>query len=202
MDETCHQYRVKRGPLSASRLLTIDPLFIGMEGPLANTRFTKDDIEGFRYGARYYYFFVIPMGRTYTIEIKSSQGKVISLRMHTFFSIGNKKTQNLFIQIYKKIHEAYFKDMAIHYVRLLNEGLNFNLAGALLTREGVVIKKDRPVIPWIRIGLTSNYSSCSICDLSDPDHYRSFDYWFDWNASLLFSVVDYKIRSTTYELLK
>ena len=92
--------------------------------------------------------------------------------------------------------------MAIHYVQLLNGGLNYDLAGALLTNEGIIIKKESQLIPWIRIGLMSYYRSCSIYDLSDPQHYRSFDYWHDWNASLLRAVVDYKIRSTTYELLK
>jgi hypothetical protein len=192
---------IKRGPLSASRLLTIDPLYIELEESLANIRFTKEDIEGFRYGVRHYHFYIIPVGRTYNIEIRDSQGKIMLIRMHTFFGINNKKIEKLFIDIYNKIHESFFNDMAFHYAQLLNGGLNYNLAGALLTHEGVILKKDGSLIPWLRIGLSSQYRSCSIYDVSDPLHYRSFDYWQDWNASLLHSIVDYKMKSITYELL-
>jgi hypothetical protein len=165
-------------------------------------RFTKEDVEGFRYGVKYFHCYIIPISRTYNMEVKSSQGKVMLIRMHTFWGIGNKKIEKLFIQIYNQIHEAYFNDMAIHYVQLLNGGLTYELAGAMLTNEGVILKKERQLIPWIRIGIMSYYRSCSIYDHSDAHHFRSFDYWHDWNASLLHAVVTFKLRSTTYELLK
>ena len=196
------QHLIKRGPLSASRLLTIHPLYIELEEPLANIRYTKDDIEGFRYGVRYYHFYIIPISRTYNIELRNSQGKIMLVRMHTFFGINKKKIEKSFIDIYNQINEAFFNDMAVHYAQLLNSGLTYNLAGALLTNEGVILKKDNKLIPWLRIGLSSYYRSCSIYDISDPQHYRSFDYWQDWNASLLHSVVDYKMKNITYELLK
>jgi hypothetical protein len=202
MTQTKHQFLVKRGPLAVSRLLTIGPHYLELEGPLANTRFTKENIEGFRYGTRYLHYLIIPFTRTYNIEVKSSQGKTLSIRMHSFFGIGDKKMEKLFLQIHKHIQETYFTEMAVHYVRLLNSGLNYELAGALLTSDGIYIKKDKPLIPWIRIGLMSYHRSCSIYDLSDPELFRSFDYWHDWNASLLRAVVDYKLHSTTYELLK
>jgi hypothetical protein len=195
------KFLIKRGPLSASRLLTIDPLYIELEESFANIRFTKEDIEGFRYGVRYYHFYIIPFGRTYNIEIRDGQGKIMLIRMHTFFGINDKKIEKLFIDIYNKIHDAFFNDMAFHYAQLLNGGLNYNLAGALLTHEGVVLKKNGGLIPWLRIGLSSHHRSCSIYDISNPQLYRSFDYWQDWNASLLHSIVDYKMKNITYELL-
>src|SRR5664279_2043061 len=165
------QHLIKRGPLSASRLLTIHPLYIELEEPLANIRYTKDDIEGFRYGVRYYHFYIIPISRTYNIELRNSQGKIMLVRMHTFFGINKKKIEKSFIDIYNQINEAFFNDMAVHYAQLLNSGLTYNLAGALLTNEGVILKKDNKLIPWLRIGLSSYYRSCSIYDISDPQHY-------------------------------
>ena len=50
MSEGKQSYHVKRTPFGAPRLLTIAPLYLEMEGPLANTRFTKEDIEGLRFG--------------------------------------------------------------------------------------------------------------------------------------------------------
>ena len=202
MEQKSFQYQVKRWPLSTSRQLTIDPLYIELEGPLTNMRFTKEDIEGFRYGVRYFHYYVIPVGRNYNIEIKNSLGKVLLVRMHSVFGIGNKRIEKLFVQIHKQIHEAYFMDMAIHYLRLLKSGLTYELAGTMLTHEGVIIKKDSQLIPWIRVGLMSYYRSCSIYDLTDPKRFRSFDYWQDWNASLLHTIVEYKLQSTTYEMLK
>ena len=202
MSESIHPLQVKKWPLSVTRALTINPDYLEFEGPLANIRFTKDNIEGLRYGTRYLHYLVIPLTRTFNIEIKSSQGKVLSIRMHSFFGIGDKKMEKLFIQIHQQIQEAYFTEMAVHYVRLLTSGLSYELAGALLTSDGVYIKKDKPIIPWIRLGLMSYFRSCTIYDLSDPELFRSFDYWHDWNASMLRAVVDYKLQSTTYELLK
>ena len=180
---------------SAPRLLTVAPLYLEMEGPLASTRFTKEDIEGLRFGVTLIRYYLLPISKTYNIEIKNSQGKIILIRMHSLFSVGYRKNRNLFIQIHKQIQQFYFNDMAIHYVRLLNGGLTFELAGAFLTEEGVLIKKDKPLIPWSRTGLATRFHSCSVYDKEDLRHFRSFDYWHDWNASLLRSVVDYKIRA-------
>jgi hypothetical protein len=199
---TRNQFSIKRGPFSASRVLTIDPEYLELKGPLANLRFTKDNIEGFRYGVRTFQYLIIPISRTYNIEITNSERKIMVIRMHSFFGFGKKKIENLFIQIYNQIQEAYFNDMAVHYVQLLDSGLGYDLAGAILTSEGIHIRKDKPLIPWIRIGLMSYYRSCSIYDLADPQHFRSFDYWHDWNASLLYAVVDFKLKSTTYDYLK
>jgi hypothetical protein len=174
-------------------MVTVAPLYLEMEGPLANLRFTKEDIEGLRFGVTLFRYFFIPISKSYNIEIKSSQGKVITIRMHTLFGIGNHKIRSLFIGIHKQIQQTYFNDMAIHYVRLLKGGLTFELAGAFLTSEGVLIKKDKNLIPWLRTGLATRFHSCSIYDKADLRHFRSFDYWHDWNASLLRSVVDYKI---------
>jgi hypothetical protein len=195
MTETVHEFRVKRTPFSASRTLTIGPLYLELEGPLSETRFTKEVIEGFRFGITRLTYRFIPVSRTYNIEIKNSEGKIILIRMHSFFEIGYKKVERLFIQIHKQIQEAYFNDMAIHHVRLLNGGLTYELAGAFLTNEGVLLRKEKQIIPWIRIGLASYYHSCSVYDLADPQHFRSFDYWYEWNASLLRTVIDYKIRN-------
>jgi hypothetical protein len=195
MSEGKQSFHVKRTPFGAPRLLTIAPLYLEMEGPLANTRFTKEDIEGLRYGVTLIRYYLIPISKTYNIEIKNSQGKIIPIRMHSLFGVGSQKNRNLFIQIHKQIQQSYFNDMAIHYVRLLNGGLTFELAGAFLTEEGVLIKKDKPLIPWSRTGLATRFHSCSVYDMTDLRHFRSFDYWHDWNASLLRSVVDYKIRA-------
>jgi hypothetical protein len=188
-------FHIKRSPLSASRLLTIAPLQLEMEGPLGNTLFTKEDIEGLRFGVTLIRYYLIPISKTNNIEIKNSEGKIIPIRMHSLFGVGNRKNRNLFINIHKQIQQSYFNDMAIHYVRLLNGGLTFELAGAFLTSEGLLIKKDKPLIPWLRAGLATRFHSCSIYDTADLRHFRSFDYWHDWNASLLRSVVDYKIHA-------
>jgi len=195
MSEGIQSFHVKRTLFGAPRLLTVAPLYLEMEGPLVNTRFTKEDIEGLRFGVKLIRYYLIPISKTYNIEIKSSQGKIILIRMHSFFEVGSRNNRKLFIQIHKQIQQYYFNDMAIHYVRLLNGGLTFELAGAFLTEEGVLIKKDKPLIPWSRTGLATRFHSCSVYDMADLRHFRSFDYWHDWNASLLRSVVDYKIRA-------
>lgn len=147
MSEGIQSFHVKRTLFGAPRLLTVAPLYLEMEGPSAKTRFTKEDIVGLRFGVTPIRYYLIPISKTYNIEIKSSQGKIILIHMHSFFGVGSRNSRNLFIQIHKQIQQYYFNDMAIHYVRLLNGGLTFELAGALLTEEGVLIKKDKPLIP-------------------------------------------------------
>jgi hypothetical protein len=195
MSEGIQSFHVKRSLFGTTRQLTVAPLYLEMEGSQANTRFTKEDIEGLRFGVTAFRYYLIPISKTYNIEIKNSQGKIILIRMHSLFGVGNQKNRTLFIQIHKQIQQSYFNDMAIHYVRLLNGGLTFELAGAFLTEEGVLIRKDKPLIPWSRTGLATRFHSCSVYDTAELSHFRSFDYWHDWNASLLRSVVDYKIRA-------
>src|SRR5579862_1731939 len=170
MSEGIHSFFVKRTLFGAPRQLIIAPLYLEMEGPLTSTLFTKDDIEGLRFGVTDFRYYLIPISKTYNIEIKSSQGKIILIRMHSLFGIGTQKNRNLFIQIHKQIQQSYFNDMAIHYVRLLNGGLTFELAGAFLTEEGVLIRKDKPLIPWSRTGLATRFHSCSLYDTADLRH--------------------------------
>jgi hypothetical protein len=202
-DQPATVFQVKRSPLGTRRDLTIDPLYLEFEGPLANTRFTKEDIEAFRFGVSGFRYSFFTLNKSYNIEVKNSQGKIMLIRMHSIFGIGSKKIQRLFIKIHNQIQRSYFNDMAIHYVRLLKSGLTYELAGVMLTNEGILLRKDNAVVPWFRIGLKNYFQSCSIYDLGNPQHVRSFDYWHDWNASLLRAVVDYKIRSNdTFEIQK
>jgi hypothetical protein len=189
------RFHFKRTPLSTRRTLTIDPLFIELEGPLANKRFVKEDIEAFRFGSAGFRFYFFAVSRTYNIEVKCSQNKIMLIRMHSFFGLGKKKIQNLFSRIHGQIQNAYFNEIAIHYVRLLDGGLTYELGGVFLTDEGILLKKEKQLIPWIRIGLKSYFESFSIYDITDPFHYRSFDYWHDWNASLLHAVIYYKTHN-------
>jgi len=198
MPGTVHTHIIKRSPLATSRLLTIDPLYLDLEGPLANTRFTKEDIEACRFGISQLRYYFIPYSRTYNLEIKNGQGKILKIRMHSFFSIGNKKLLKQFTQIQDQVIKTYFQDMANHYAQLIHGDLSYELCGVLLTHEGVWIRKDKPMIPWLRLGLHSYFNSCSIYDLTDPHHYRSFDYWHDWNATLLRAVINYKLQSKRY----
>lgn len=194
MSEIIGLHQIKRTPWSAARQLTIDPLYLECGGPLTNTRFTKEDIECFRFGSTVLQYYFFKISRTYNLEIKNSQGKVMLIRMHTFFGIGNKRIEALFGRIYDQIYMAYFNDMALHYVRLLNTGLTYELAGTFISEEGILLKNENQLIPWARVGLASYYYSCSVYDQRDPKHSRSFDYWHDWNASLLRAVVDYMTR--------
>lgn len=192
------EHWIKRGPLSTKRQLIIDPLFIELGGPLANTCFSKEDIEAFRFGISTFHLFAIPVSRTYQIEIKNSAGKILLIRMHCFFWLGIRHTQNQFMHIHNQIHDAYFNDMAIHYIKLLRNGMSFELAGLFLTEEGIQLKKGKSVVPWNQLGLHSYFHSCMLYNLADPACYRSFDYWHDWNAPLLRTVVDYTIRNHPY----
>jgi hypothetical protein len=194
MASTPTTYQIKKWPLTTSRFLVIDPLYMELEGPLTNQRFTKEDIEGFRFGITRFYLRLIPISKTYNIEIKNSQGKIMRIRMHSFFWIGDKRLRSQYIQVYKSVYKSYFEDMAIHYARLLIGGMTYELGGVFLTKEGVLIKKDKPLVPWMRIGLQSYFNSCSIYDLANPSQYRSFDYWHDWNATLLRAIVNFKLQ--------
>ena len=202
MTETIHQFYIKRGLLRSTRLLTIDPLYIEMEGSISSISFPKEDIEGFRYSVSFLSFYFFRVSKTYTIELRNSKGKIMVIRMHSFFGIQKKQVEQLFIEIYNKIYDVYFNDMVAHYLQLLNSGLTYSLAGAMISNEGLVIKKDGHLIPWIRLGLTSYYQSCSLYDLSNASCFRSFDYCHDWNATVLRSIVEYKLQHATYELLK
>ena len=187
-------FSVRSTLFDRDRLLTIDPGYLSFDdkdlvsaGP---TSITKANIESFRFGIdwiRGYYFII---GRSYRIEVRDHEGCVIRIRLRSLYGVRAKKLGEKYKKIYKALHDAYFNDLGVHYVKLAGGGLAFTLAGVIIDPEGIIDPRMGK-LSWSSIGLKAYNTYFAIYDRVDPNKYRAFDYGIEWNAVLLYLVLDY-----------
>jgi hypothetical protein len=184
-------------------LLTIHPDFISFDddalNPQAPATFSKTDIESIRYAIDSIRGRVFRIGRTYRIELRSSAGKIIRIRLRSIYGIRKKNLGKKYGDILRSLHQAYFNEMAAHYIRLLRNEISFTLAGLILTPDGVDDAK-LGTLPWLFVGMKSYFTYFAIYDMRDAGKYRSFDYGMDWNAAVLRAVVDFTLRKRVEQM--
>ena len=179
------------------RLLTIHPDYLAFDNKdLASaepTSIEKANIESFRFGVDWVRgrFFII--GRTYRIEVRDHEGNTIKIRLRSIYGVRKKKLGAKYRQINRALHNAYFNDLGLHYIRLVNDGLPFTLAGIILTPEGIVDPKIG-TLSWGSIGLKAYSTYFAIYDKAEPQKYHAFDYGIEWNAVLLYSVLTFILQ--------
>lgn len=184
-------------------LLTIHTDFISFDNDALNpqtpTTFSKTDIESIRYAIDSVHGWIFRIGRTYRIELRSSTGKIIRIRLRSFYGIRRKSLGKKYGDILRAMHQTYFNEMAAHYVRLLGNELSFTLAGLLLSPDGVDDAKLGK-LPWSFVGMKSYFTYFAIYDMRDAGKYRSFDYGVDWNTAVLHAVVDFTLRKRVEQM--
>jgi len=190
-------FLIRSSLFDRQRMLTIHPDYLALEDNDLNssgaTRIEKEHIEGFRFGIDWYRGRYIMIGRTYRIEVRDHQGRILGIRLHSIYGIHQKRLGNKFRQIYQALHKAYFNDLGLHYIRLVNDGLSFSLGGVTLTNVGIEDPKIG-ALPWNSIGLKPYHSYFALYDKAEPAKYHAFDYGFDWNAGLLYAVLNYILK--------
>jgi hypothetical protein len=157
------------------------------------TSIEKSNIESFRFGIDWIRGLYFIIGRTYRIEVNDHEGNTIKIRLRSIYGIRRKKLGAKYKKIYDALHNAYFNDLGLHYVRLVHDSLPFTLAGVILTPEGVVDAKIG-ILSWNSIGLKAYATYFVIYDKSEPKNYHAFDYGIEWNAVLLYSVLIFILK--------
>ena len=190
-------FLIKSTLFDRDRLLTVHPDYLAFDdndlisaGP---TTIEKSDIESFRFGIDRIAGLYFVIGRTYRIEVRDHEGNTVKIRLRSIYGVRKKKLGTKYKKIYDALHSTYFNDLGLHYVRLVNDSLPFKLAGVTLTPEAIVDPKVG-TLSWNSIGLKAYTTYFAIYDKSHPKNYHAFDYGIEWNAVLLYSVLDFILR--------
>lgn len=191
-------FLIKSTILDRERLLTVHPDYLSFDDKdlksAQPTCLEKANIESFRFGVDWISGLYFIIGRTYRIEVRDHEGTCIKIQLRSIYGIRIKKLAKKYNQIYNALHSAYFNDLGLHYIRLVNDGLPFQLAGVTLTPHGLEDPKIG-ALSWNSIGLKAYTTYCAIFDKSEPTRYHAFDYGIEWNGVLLYSVLEYILKS-------
>jgi hypothetical protein len=191
------KFPIKSTILARRRLLTVHPDCLSFDDKdlisAKPTCLEKANIESFRFGVDWISGFYFTIGRTYRIEVRDHEGATVKILLRSIYGVRKKKLADKYRQIYNALHNAYFNDLGLHYIRLVNDRLPFHLAGVMITADGIEDSKIG-ALPWNSIGLRAYTSYFAIFDKSDPSKYHAFDYGIEWNAVLLYSVLEYILR--------
>jgi len=198
-------FLIKSSLFDRDRMLTIHPDYLAFDdndlksaGP---TTIEKANIESFRFGIDWATGLYFTIGRTYRIEVRNHEGKVIRIRLRSIYGIRKKQLTEKYKTIYGALHDSYFNDLGLHYVKLVNDGLAFKLAGVTITPAGIEDPKIG-ALAWVSLGLRAYTTYFAIYDNSDPTKYHIFDYGIEWNAVLLYSVLAYILKQRHTEVPK
>lgn len=191
------KFLTRSTPFDRDRILTINADYLSFDdndlisaGP---TIIEKSNMESFRFGVDWIRGLYFIIGRKYRIEVRDHTGKVIKIKLRSVYGIRRKKLATKYKKIYDALHNAYFNDLGLHYVSLVNNSLSFTLAGVTLTPDGIEDPK-LGTLHWNSIGLRAYTTYFAIFDKSKPDNYHTFDYGIEWNGVLLYSVLTYILK--------
>jgi hypothetical protein len=190
-------FLIKSSLFDRDRLLTVNPDYLSFDDndliSASPSTIEKSNIESFRFGVDWIRGLYFIIGRTYRIEVRDHDSRVIKIRLRSLYGVRKEKLATKYKKIYAALHESYFNDLGLHYVKLVNDSLSFKLAGITITPTGI----DDPKIgtlTWNSIDLKAYTKYFAICDRSDTKKYHILDYGIEWNAVLLYSVLTYILK--------
>ncbi len=177
-----------------SRVLTLHPGYMEFDdndlAGTSSTRFIKEDIEELRYGVelmrgRFFY-----IGRTYCIDVRNAEGKIIGLRLKSIYGIRRKRLQEKYTAIVNALYQYYFWDITRHYVSLHNNHLSFEMAGVNVSPEGVLFDNKIGRVSWDFLGSRRYWTYYTLFSEMDPNQYKIFEFNDHWNAGILYGAIE------------
>ncbi|HEY6900334.1 MAG TPA: hypothetical protein VI233_06815 [Puia sp.] len=195
------KFTVQSTILDRSRLLVIDPEYIEFDDQnLASetpTRFLKAEIEGLRYGLRAIRGYSFRIGRIYGIDIRDVSGRVIKIRLKTLYGIRKKLLEEKYQAITDALFRYYFHDRIRYYLRQFQSGQPVELLGVHLNKRGILFDETVGWINWNFLGTKRYWHYYTLYSEAEPNHYKAFVFWEDWNAGVLIGLIETIVKSKT-----
>lgn len=182
---------IKPSVFERNRRLIINNDFIEVEDRTSVTgitRFEKDEIAEFRYGVKWISGYQFTIGRTYCVDIKSSSGQTINLRLRSLYRINNKKLAEKFSQIVNALYDLHFDKLSRSCLEKFEDGQSFKILGITFSPEGILLDKKRAMISWQEVGTRSYSTYYAVYSKQNPAEHKTFKYLEDWNTGILYSV--------------
>tara|TARA_R110000868_G_scaffold29106_5_gene108456 strand:+ start:1866 stop:2504 length:639 start_codon:yes stop_codon:yes gene_type:complete len=191
------------------RPLHLHPEFIKFEDKdLAKNSFTifkSSDIKEFRYGIRWYRYYVV-FGREYQFYIRSFNNEVLKIRFVTYFGRKKKEFNVLYENILNSLWDLYFRNQVDEFLNEFDKGESFQIGEVNINTEGVIIKvsgiikQEIKLILWHNVRTHSYASYFSIYSFENSKEInKGYLYKEDWNTYVLYSVVRTILRNKNIE---
>jgi len=186
-----HEFIVKPSLFASPKKLSIHPAFIEFN----NINFPKLEIAELRYGVKAINGYRFVIGRTYCIDIRNADGKIIKLRWSSLYSVRKKLLNQKYAAIVNALFENYFNEIITNFIQSFFDRASFILLGNTFTQEGIILSKTDEVIDWNDVGTRDFRNYFLIFSKSQSDKYSSFYYLADWNTIVLKTVTRYILES-------
>jgi hypothetical protein len=169
------------------------------------TTFPKDEIVEYRFGIRWIRF-ELTYGREYQLYIRNKKNETIKVSFKSYLGRKKKILHHQFNEILDALWDFYFADLINSFLMKHENGESFSIGGVDFTETAVTINVSglfslkKTVIRWENVR-TRNYQSyfCIYSNENPTDINRGYDYFEDWNTSVLYSVLRTILRDKGIE---
>jgi hypothetical protein len=186
------EFFIKSTFLDRNRKLILDDDYIEFDDQdliaASPTKIYISDIEAFRYGLKWIKGYQFVIGRIYCMDIKSTHGAIIKLRLKSLYGVNKKAIHQKFSTIIDKLYDKYFDSMSMAYLQQFEEGKKIELLGVAFETPGITFINKGVHIPWQEVGSKTYTTYYSLFSKSTPEVYMTFEFVSDWNAGILYSV--------------
>ena len=182
---------IKPSIFETEQVLIVDSEFI----QYGAANFSKFEIAAIRYGVAPIEGYKFRIGRIYSIDVRSLDGKILKIRLKSLYRIGRKRLGKKYKEIVEVIFVNYFSDICKEYLRLFKEGKEFEILGNKFTSSGLFLVRSNQFVPWTDLGSKTYYTYYSLFSKENPNLYRTFTYLLDWNTAVLYTVSTAIIKS-------
>ncbi|AXY78130.1 hypothetical protein D3H65_30865 [Paraflavitalea soli] len=182
---------IKSSVFDRDRELIVDNAFLSFDNKdriaVPPTTFLKEDITAFRYGVKWIKGYSFVIGRIYCVDIKSSSGEVIKIRLKSIYGVNRTRLHEKYAILINALYDTYFDGITGHYLQQFSESVDFQLLGIAFRQDGILLDKNR-LIKWEDLGTRSYSTYYTVFSKSDPNIYKAFEYLNDWNTGIIYSV--------------
>jgi hypothetical protein len=186
------RYELKAGLLDRTRTLTIEPSVIRYDEFDLKSRgyneMLKSEIADFKYIEEAIRWDFIAIGRKYTITIKNTAGKLMTIRFKNFFWLKN-HYDKFFTEIIGLLWEYYFKDVVDHYlIRFYDDQDEFHIGKLKIHQQGIDVTGTGLSFTWEELEFKAYRRFFVLSKRDKPEFHIWIDY-NEWHTEILYSLI-------------
>ena len=185
------EIKFKPAIFSKERRIILHPEFMEFYKSPEDTepvKFSKLEIDAFRFGIKWLRGYKLIFGRIYCVDIKSATGNIIKIRMTSVYKIRAKKLHEKYSSLINIILQYYASEMVAHYLKMFNYKQPFSILNVHFNQSGIVIN-DKQNIDWNNMDVRTHTRYIAVSTRNKSDIYKAFDYIEEWNTLILYNVL-------------
>ncbi len=159
--------------------------------------FDKRDVAEYRFGMKWIRGYAFTIGREYQIFIKDWMDRVIKISFKSIYGYRKNELHERYSKIIRALWDHHLTDIASAYYQQISKGETVHICGVEITNRDITIEsqnilnKKKIVIPWELLGTQEYHTYYALFSIENPAELNcTYNYLDDWNAGLLFSVIE------------